>query len=160
MTESASPLEAFEEVAIGFCAWCEGESLGAEPETMAALWLARLHACAQLLPETEPDNEAGIPKLPQTQLAQVERNLKPFVGCYYRVVFDPDPTKTEEPVTGDLGDDVFDTYKDIKAGCLLSQQGRSSEAFWYWSFMHQVHWGQHVVGALAALHANKQARRQ
>jgi Domain of unknown function (DUF5063) len=159
MTTSASPPDAFEELAVGFCSWCEGASLGAERETAAAVWLARLHAAALLLPDTEPDYEDGVDEFLKPQLAQAEKNLKPFVGWYYRVVFDPDPTNTEEPVMGDLGDDLLDIYKDIKAGCLLREQGRSSEALWYWSYMHQLHWGQHAVGALAALHAYRGSRR-
>ena len=159
MTTSASSLDAFEELAAGFCSWCEGESLGADRETTAAVWLARLHAAALLLPTTDPDYEDGVAEFPQPQLALAEKNLKPFVGWYYRVVFDPDPTNTEEPVMGDLGDDLLDIYKDIKRGCLLRELGRSSEALWHWSYMHQMHWGQHAVGALAALHAYQSSRR-
>ena len=59
---------------------------------------------------------------------------------------------------GDVGDDLLDTYKDIKAGALLSQAGRVEEALWHWSFMHRIHWGRHALGALAALHAKDGAR--
>lgn len=54
---------------------------------------------------------------------------------------------------GDVGDDMLDTYKDIKAGIRLVGQGRVSDALWHWSFMHRIHWGKHVVGALSALYA-------
>ncbi len=155
MTGTASPLEVFQDLATGFCSWSEGESLGEDHEVTAAIWLARLHAAALLLPDTEPDNEEGLPELPRTALASAERNFRPFVGSFYRTVFDPDPRNTDEPVIGDLGDDLLDIYKDIKAGCLLREQGRSQEALWHWSFMHRVHWGQHAVGALAALHAQR-----
>lgn len=154
MTHAASPFAAFHELAKGFCAWCEGESLGSNPELAASAWLAHLHAAALQLPEADPDNDDGLPELPVGPLAQAERNLKPFAGSFYRTVFDPDPRNTDEPVMGDIGDDLLDTYKDIKAGCALCDGGRSQEALWYWSYMHRLHWGQHAVGALAALYAS------
>ncbi len=132
--------------------------MGEKAEVTASVWLARLHAAALLLPPVEPDNEEGIPELPTEMLAAAERNFKPFAGSFYRVVFDPSPMNTDEPVLGDLGDDLLDIYKDIKAGCILRQQGRSDEALWHWSFMHQVHWGQHAVGALAALQGQRRER--
>ncbi len=55
---------------------------------------------------------------------------------------------------GDVGDDLMDTYKDVKIGSLLMAEGRVEEAIWHWFFMHQVHWGKHAVGALAALQAS------
>jgi hypothetical protein len=146
-----SSVETFLEHAVGFCNWCEGESLGAHPKVMAAVWLARLHAAALLLLEAEPENEYGLPDLPSAPLKQAERNLAPFAGWYYRTVFDPDPSNTEEPVMGDVGDDLLDTYKDVRAGCLLYERGQHSDALWHWSFLHRIHWSKHAVGALAAL---------
>lgn len=148
-----SSVETFREHAIGFCSWCEGESLGTNREVMAAVWLARLHAAALLLPEAEPENEEGLPELPAAQLTQAQRNLAPFAGWFYRTVFDPDPRNTEAPVMGDVGDDLLDTYKDVKAGCLLYDRAQHSDALWHWSLMHRIHWGKHAVGALAALQA-------
>ncbi len=155
MATAASSIQAFEELALGFCAWSEGKALGPKAEVTASVWLARLHAAALLLPEVDPDNEDGLPELPPGVLAAAEKNFKPFAGLFYRTVFDPNPLNTEEPVMGDLGDDLLDIYKDIKAGCLLREQGRSQEALWHWSFMHEVHWGRHAVGALAALHGQR-----
>ena len=56
---------------------------------------------------------------------------------------------------GDVGDDLLDTYKDIKAGCQLVDQGCPADALWHWSFMHRIHWGKHAVGALSALYAEQ-----
>jgi hypothetical protein len=124
---------------------------------MAAVWLSRLHAAALLLPDAEPENDDGPPPLPAGPLRQAERNLAPFVGWFYRMVFDPDPAATDEPVMGDVGDDLLDTYKDVKAGCLLHDQGLVQDALWHWSFMHRIHWGKHAVDALAALYAAMRA---
>ncbi len=142
----------FRELAEGFCAWCEADTIGARPESTAAFWIARLHAAAYELPEANPDNEQGIPELHAGPLARAERNLLHFGGTYYRLVFNPDPTGIDEPVVGDVGDDLLDTYKDVKAGCMLFDLGRNQDALWFWSYMHRLHWGQHVVGALTALY--------
>ncbi len=151
--EQWSAVAAFHECAVGFCDWCEFGASASNRHLMAAVWLARLHAAALLLPEVEPENEDRLPELPAGLLHRADRNLAPFVGCFYRTVFDPDPASAEEPVLGDVGDDLLDTYKDVKAGCALYDQGQVQDALWHWSFMHRIHWGKHAVDALAALHA-------
>lgn len=137
---------------MAFCAWCEATDFANRPEKQAATWLARLHASALELPDVEPENDDDPPKVPATSLALAEQNLGHFSGMYYRVVFDPRPELTEEPVMGDIGDDLLDTYKDIKVGLILHERSQNQEALWYWSFLHRVHWGKHAVDALAALH--------
>lgn len=150
--------QAFANLANEFCAWCEDPGTGRAHELQAAAWLARLHAAALELPESDGDNEEGLPELPEAQLAAAQRNLNTYAGRYYRTVFDCTPTNSDEPVMGDVGDDLLDTYKDIKAGTVLYQQNRAKEALWHWSFMHRVHWGKHALGALAALHAQQTGR--
>lgn len=160
MNTNPPGFQPFSELATDFCAWCEAESLGPRREAQAAKWLARLHAAAIELPEIDADNEDGRPEISTNHLRAAERNLSAFNGWYYRKVFDPEPTNDEEPVTADVGDDLLDTYKDIKAGLLLVEGGRTEEALWYWSFMHRIHWGRHAIGALAALHAHECQRRE
>jgi hypothetical protein len=143
---------AFAEIARGFCAWCESSTLGAQPERDASIWLARLHAAALVLPDVGCDNEDGLPNLPEGGLAQATANLAHFVGWYYREFFDPDPSLDDEAVMGDIGDDLLDIYSDVKAGLVLMDQGKRTEALWHWAFLHRIHWGRHAVGALFALH--------
>jgi Domain of unknown function (DUF5063) len=153
MNHPSLAIQVFTKLASGFCSWCESDSLGVRREAHAAVWLARLHAAALELPEIDGDDGNEMPEIPAPQHQAAERNLGAFNGWYYRTVFNPAPTLDEEPVMGDIGDDLMDTYKDIKIGSLLADQGRIEEAIWQWSFMHRVHWGKHAVGALAALHA-------
>jgi hypothetical protein len=152
----------FAEIAHGFCTWCEGPSPGAEAEASAsaAAWLAKLYAAAISLPKVGPKNEDELPSIPEEALAKARINLARFNGWYYREFFDPDPTLNEEPVMGDIGDDLLDTYKDIKAGCLLYERGETTEALWHWSFLHRIHWGRHAVGALLALHCSSISRQE
>jgi hypothetical protein len=111
-----------------------------------------LYAAALDLPQVGPENEDGLPDLPPLQLERAKNNLARFNGFYYREFFDPDPLQDEEPVMGDVGDDLLDTYKDIRSGLLLFEQGKITEALWFWAFLHRIHWGRHAVGALFALH--------
>jgi len=148
----ADTINSFAEVARGFCSWCEDPSLTIKREVAAAVWLSTLYAAALVLPKVGSDNSDGLPAIPSVLLEQAEHNLAYFNGYYYREYFDPDPSLDEESVIGDVGDDLLDTYKDIRAGLLLFDTGQIADALWHWSFMHQVHWGRHVVGAMFALH--------
>lgn len=62
---SKTSLADFAEVARGYCSWCEGESLGLDPASQAACWLARLYVAALALPEWDAENAEGLPDLPQ-----------------------------------------------------------------------------------------------
>lgn len=139
----------FAEAARGYCRWCEGSVL---TDVEAAAWLCRLYASALGLPEVGPENEEGLPDLPAEGLARAEAALASFNGRYYREVFDPDPSLTEEAVVGDLGDDLLDIYKDVRRGLLVYERGDVTDALWHWSFLHRIHWGRHAAGALLALH--------
>jgi hypothetical protein len=142
----------FAETARSFCSWCEAADAD-RSDVMAAFWLSQLHSCALLLPETEIDSAAAAPDVPDELRALARVNLSRFDGRYYRVVFDPDPTlDDEEPVMGDLGDDLRDIYKDVRRGLLRFDSGHVNDAVWEWRFNHIVHWGHHATSALYALH--------
>ena len=141
---------AFAETARGFCVWCE--SGGGLSDVQAATWLCRLYGQALALPPVAPENAEGLLDIPPDTLARAAANLSDFNGRYYRKVFDPDPTLDEPPVVGDLGDDLIDTYRDIRRGLLLFDRGETVDALWHWSFLHRIHWGRHCVGALQGLH--------
>ena len=152
MNTNENAASSFASVANGFCTWCEGSTLGPKPEQIAASWLSRLYTAALLLPSVEAENSDGQPDLPETEVTKARGNLACFNSWYYREYFDPDPTLNDEPVMGNVGDDLLDTYKDIKTGCVLFKQGKPNEALWYWEFLYRVHWGRHAVGALFAVH--------
>ena len=142
----------FAELARGYCAWCEGATLGPDAESQAAGWVARLYAAALRLPPRDCCYAEDAPELPQAQLDRAKGNLAPFMGGYYRECFDPDPELDDPPCMGDLGDDLLDIYTDLKHGLLVFDAGDVHDALWHWSFLHRIHWGRHAVGALFALH--------
>lgn len=149
----------FSETARAFCAWCEASDAELT-ERQAAYWLCRLYAEALLLPETQSENANGFPELTDEALKNAVANLAVFSGRYYREVFDPDPLLGEDPVMGDIGDDLLDTYKDLRAGLELFDRGDAGGAMWHWAFLHRIHWGRHVAGALYALHCLAISRRE
>ena len=151
MKSSATYLSDFAKVARAYCSWCEA-SHPEHSDSLAAYWLGRLYSQALLLPQVESENEDGLPELPSEALAEATKNLAEFAGRYYREVFDPDPSLADGPVMGDIGDDLLDTYKDVRAGLVLFDRGEANEALWHWSFLHRIHWGRHAVGAMYALH--------
>ncbi|MBW8467143.1 MAG: DUF5063 domain-containing protein [Thiobacillus sp.] len=151
MKSSTTYSSDFAEVARAYCSWCEATP-SEHTDSQAAYWLSRLYSQALLLPQVGPENEDGLPELPPEELAAATKNLAAFAGRYYREVFDPDPLLADEPVLGDIGDDLLDTYKDVRAGLVLFDRGETNEAMWHWSFLHRIHWGRHAVGAMYALH--------
>lgn len=142
----------FANLARAYCTWCEGAGLGSGQEVQAAHWLARLYAAALGLPAVSADNDDGLPDLPRVALDRAKANLSPFNGWYYRECFDPDPTLDAPPGMGDVGDDLLDIYKDLKAGLVVFDDADPKGAVWHWSFLHRIHWGRHAVGAMFALH--------
>ena len=148
---SVDSIANFAEVARGYCSWCEGESLGPNPESQAAGWLARLYAAALELPDREAESDGELPELP-AEADRAKSNLAPFLGWYYREFFDPDPMRNDEHGMGDVGDDLWDVYRDVRAGLVLFDSGEVDDAMWHWSFLHRIHWGRHAVGGLLALH--------
>ncbi len=141
----------FAQIAKGFCEWCEGSEFSVPADVTASVWLARLHSAALALPEVDSQSEDGLPPIPEAIAARARLNLAAFDGFYYREYFNPAPSLTDASGIGDVGDDLADTYKDVRAGLLLYESGQPVEALWHWSFLHRVHWGRHVVGALFAL---------
>ena len=145
----ARSADEFAEVVREFCEWCVGAR---QTDFEAASWLCRLYAAALVLPQVGPENEEGLPEIPSSELSRAEVGLVSFNGRYYWEVFDPDPSLSEKPCIGDLGDDLLDIYKDVRQGLLVFDRGDYIDAMWHWSFLHRVHWGRHAAAALLALH--------
>ncbi len=58
----------------------------------------------------------------------------------------------EEPVVGNLADDLSDIFNDVDRGLLAFEAGRREEAVWEWGFYLAHHWGDHATSAIRALH--------
>ncbi len=81
-------------------------------------------------------------------------NKLPF--SFYRVVFDPhDLGAIDEPVMGNLADDLSDIFIDLAEGLDLADEGHLEEACFEWSFSYRSHWARHAVNALMAIELHR-----
>jgi hypothetical protein len=140
----------FAQLAADFCAWCESDSLGTEPERTFSDWFAKLYAGGLRLSEVQA--EADAPKSIDLNTAQAETAINKLLGHHYWEIFDPNPMLREEPVVGDVGDDLLDVYRDVKRGLEIYRVGFPLAAEWEWAFNFRTHWGRHAAAALLALH--------
>ena len=67
------------------------------------------------------------------------------------MIFNAEIIPSEEPVTGDIIDDLADIYKDLKDGLWYLKQGSEIDAVFYWNNTFGFHWGRHILGAMYAL---------
>lgn len=157
---ASEPLLDFLHSAKAYCAFLETESSDEKLflKTVQRL-LLKLYLTAPEIPNTDGSNDYE----PEVQLTEkrfteifdlTEKNLngKPW----YRVMFDPTAMNfEEEPVLGDLHDDLTDIYKDIKQGLLvfeLENEQAKAYAIWHlkWNFWN--HWADHAADAIRVLH--------
>ena len=109
--------------------------------------LMTLYISAMTLPETEPETTASSSETPET----VAIRFTEQIPTSYWEVFDP--YADDDPVCGDLIDDLSDIAADLKVGMKEYEAGRFGNAIFEWKFGANKHWGQHIVDALRALHA-------
>lgn len=63
-----------------------------------------------------------------------------------------DPYVEVTPAIGSLQDDVADVYQDVLEGLRLWDAGAPTRALFQWKIYFDVHWGDHAVRAIHALH--------
>jgi hypothetical protein len=147
--------ERFSVEARCFIGWADG-SASPEPLT-AAVGLRRvvaLYAAALQLPQPWSERVShqrdDAPALAQG-LAAVRGRAAAIPLQHYSEIFSP-LVPQDEPVVGDLADDLVEIYRDIAAGLHWLDAGRVDDALWEWGFNFQVHWGEHASSAIRALH--------
>jgi hypothetical protein len=148
MIEPASPdVAAFVRAASAFCAFIESahelsleERLARARETLLALYSA-----ATRLPKSEKVSERQPPGFPLT---------KQWPGFEDRDVYWEvfDPYEHAAPLNGSLSDDLGDVYDNIQRGLWFWNENERSDALWEWRFLFEIHWGDHAIDALRALH--------
>lgn len=167
-------LRAFARVAEEFCHLVEERDRGSRREFIHALHrvLPELYGSGLRLPSTRilwdegPDSDdndcdsalptGGAADVEGADWAQLERSLAEIFGerNLYREISDPFISADEEAeVLGSLSDDIADVYRDLKLGLVAWHRGETGAALWEWRFGLESHWGDHVTGAIRALHA-------
>lgn len=149
-------IRAFASDARDYCAWCEGARASDPGQLLseAVRHLARLYAAALDLPEVEFSDHPDPPSMEHEAWSAMFKSFGVLPFSWYREVFDPSIDGAEEPVIGDLADDLADIYKDLVEGIWLLDRGHAKAATWSWKTSFGAHWGLHAVSALRALHCH------
>jgi hypothetical protein len=150
---NASDLDAFALEARRFTVWAESDSMPQSPRS-ALKQLTRLYQAALDLDEPDVDelgDEEADVRLPEALVAAVASRAAQLPQQNYWEVFDPTRLTPDEPVCGDLRDDITDIYKDVARGLALFDRGQRVEAQWFWAFNFRIHWSEHVTSAIRAI---------
>ena len=146
--------ENFATLAKEYCGWAESKP---KPETeevkIAIKILANLYSTALALPKNDPGNDVDGNRISDEEWNIIFKRFGALPFNYYSEFFSPAKVAEEEPVVGDLADDLADIYRDIKQGLELYEEGHVNEALWEWNQNFNIHWGRHATSALHALHA-------
>jgi hypothetical protein len=148
-------VDAFHKAANAFCDWAENGSIGAEAAhaRRALCLLVDLYAAALTLPESPPcGSEVEALHVAQDDWQRLYARFGSLPFGYYGVVYDPHTVPPDQPLVGDLADDLADIYRDIKNGLMLWTAGHQVQAVWHWRHHFGFHWGRRGVDAIRALH--------
>lgn len=156
MNESAE-VSRFAEHAREFVAWCHTDHDGKASKVFkveALKQLAVLYCAGLNLPKVEFKPAPEEPRVTDVQRQVVAQNLSPLPFQYYwDICEEAIPDKDNEPGCGDLFDDFQEIYADISSGLWLYDGGHVEAAGFSWRQMFNVHWGNHAVAAMHALHS-------
>lgn len=132
---------------------------GQEPETALPMLLlvlsqvnttgARLGAMVDVVPRERFEPDSG----PDADLDELRTGLRTLLGDVDGYLDLPDPVISDEVVTASISDDLVTIVSDLQHGLRHYQQGRGSEALWWWQFSYLSSWGDRCLSALGALQA-------
>jgi hypothetical protein len=109
-----------------------------------------------------------IPEINQTAGYGYERDfvveMKPVIAFvaqrvpfsyYWAVLNAMELNESPQFGTGDLIDDIWDIYHDLKRGMLAFDEGTvasQEHAIWQFKFNYDFHWATHCINGLSAIH--------
>ena len=135
------------EQAYEYCCFIAENVVTADTVPSLIEMLMALYISAMGLPETEPEtNELSLDISEAVSISFSEQ----ISTIYWEML---DPYVDEEPVRGDLLDDLSDIAVDLRDGMKEYEAGRFGNAIFEWKFGLNNHWGWHIVNALRALHS-------
>jgi hypothetical protein len=108
----------------------------------------RLGAHEDIVPEERYEPDAG-PEPDEDDLRQRLAALLEPIDVYSEV-FDPYVPRSK-PVACRISDDMADVVADLTHGLAHFQEGRVSEALWWWQFSYLTNWGPTASASLRAL---------
>ena len=165
MPESPSAVSRFVEVATKYRDLVDRAAAAVDLLAGAETLLPALYVAALELPDVEASDEREADAVPHEAWREVFGRLQEVLGLYatYREVYDPvavsDPAgaidTANEPVIGNLADDLADIWRDLEVGLRIwptSAESMRNGIVWEWRESFKSHWGQHLVDALRAIH--------
>ena len=145
---SRNQVKEFYEQADEYCRFISENVITADNVPYVMELLMKLYISAMNLPETEPETIAASSS--DISECVTIRFTEQILTTYWEIF---DPYADEDPVCGDLIDDLSDIAADLRDGMKEYEAGRFGNAIFEWKFGLNNHWGQHIVDALRALHA-------
>jgi hypothetical protein len=146
----ASRVEQFAVATLNFCSWATSPVTEGEDEAvLAAQYLSALFAAGCALDWKE--GESADQKAPTHEIEAVRLKAMALPIRYYSEIFNNLVIPPEQPVVGDIVDDLVDIYGDIAPGLALFQEGERAAALDHWQFWFPYHWGEHATSALRTL---------
>ncbi|WP_078118517.1 DUF5063 domain-containing protein [Thiosocius teredinicola] len=148
--EISEYLKEFAGLVRNFCNFCEQAPAKNGDERQAIQFVAALYASAHLLQKRVGVNYAG-PTVSSEIANAVYKRFGSLAFNYYRMVGDPEQIPGQEPVVGDLADDLRDIYVDLKSGLSVFDAGCEAQAEDEWRITFYLHWGQHAANVIFVL---------
>ena len=127
--EIPNEVRQFYETAKEFCRWSEEGPFEDEDEAYTALRLvSSIYHQALTLPGVNcEDDELSGEGITKLDSKHIHRRFGSLPFQYYFEVFHPVTKKPEEPVTGDIADDLMDIYIDLKEGMLVVRKRQTNQ---------------------------------
>jgi hypothetical protein len=143
-------IETFAENARSFCQWVESDNH--DIETVRQLLLALMQGIPYLIvSDANYDPEQEYPQKGHDGWKSDHKRLANFPFQYYRTVFAPCDLDKEQPVTGDVHDDLADIYGELWHGLQALNRGDGIYAVQHWRESYFYHWGHHASSAIYAI---------
>lgn len=147
------PVEQFAKEAAIFEQWARGAAgSGEEAVHEALIRLLQLYLVGLTLPSASSDRLSEDMRVSDEEWRVVHASCARLPLDLYGEVFNPLDLPPLTPVVGSIADDIADIYRDVVTGLRAFRAGLKAEAAWHWRFHFQIHWGEHVTGAIRALH--------
>ena len=139
---SEKDIKEFYESAKKYCKFVSDNIITAENIEELMYLMLDSFAKGLLLPDVEQDDNDPVK-------GEKPNPIRIELPTTYWEIFDP--FTQEEPVCGDLLDDLSDIRDDLLEGIYDYEAGFVNNAIFEWKLLHQAHWGNHCVAAVKAL---------
>ncbi|MDB6016501.1 MAG: hypothetical protein JWR19_990 [Pedosphaera sp.] len=143
-------IEAFTENVRQFCEWAESDRH--DVLTARQLLLALMQGIPYLIiPDAGHENDVSYPRRSHEEWMSDHKRFADFPFQYYQGMFSPCDLGEEEPVMGDVHDDLADIYGDLWHGSQALNRDDGVYAVRYWREFYFHHWGHHASSAVYAI---------